>query len=80
MPDAEPIYRLITTLLDPTTSPAQEPVALYRSRWTIETIFAKMKTTLKGADVILRSKTPELVRQDFWDLLLAQHVLRKLML
>jgi hypothetical protein len=27
-----------------------------------------------------RSKTPELVRQDFWDLLLAQHVLRKLML
>ncbi|MDL1864563.1 hypothetical protein FBQ90_05065 [Betaproteobacteria bacterium PRO5] len=39
-----------------------------------------MKTTLKGADVILRSKTPELVRQEFWGLLLAHHVVRKLML
>jgi hypothetical protein len=46
----------------------------------IETSFAEMKTTLKGADAILRSKTPELVRQEFWGLLLAHHVVRKLML
>ncbi|WP_350283773.1 transposase [Nitrosomonas sp.] len=65
MPDAEPIYLLMTTLLDSTAAPAQELAALYQSRWTIETIFAEMKTTLKGADVILRSKTPELVRQEF---------------
>ena len=80
VPDAEPIYRLMTTLLDPATAPAQELAALYQSRWTIETTFAEMKTTLKGADVILRSKTPELVRQEFWGLLLAHHVVRKLML
>ena len=43
-------------------------------------IFAEIKTTLKGADIILRSKTPVLVRQEFWGLLLAHHVVRKLML
>ena len=77
---AEPIYRLMTTLLDPITAPAQELAALYQTRWTIETTFPEMKTTLKGADVVLRSKTPELVRQEFWGLLLAHHAVRKLML
>jgi IS4 transposase len=77
---AEPIYRLITTLLDPEQAPAQELAALYHARWTIETTFAELKTTLKGADIVLRSKTPELVRQEFWGLLLAHHVVRKAMI
>ena len=77
---AEPIYRLITTLVDPEQAPAQELAALYHARWTIETTFAELKTTLKGADIVLRSKTPELVRQEFWGLLLAHHVVRKAMI
>lgn len=76
----EPIYRLITTLLDAEHYPANELAALYHQRWRIETTFAEIKTTLKGADVVLRSKTPELVRQEFWGLLLAHHGVRKLML
>ena len=78
--DAEPVYRLITTLLDSEQCPADELAALYHERWSIETAFAEIKTTLKGADIVLRSKTPELVRQEFWGLLLAHHVVRKLML
>ena len=78
--EAEPVYRLITTLLDSGQYPADELAALYHERWSIETTFAEIKTTLKGADIILRSKTPELVRQEFWGLLLAHHVVRKLML
>lgn len=78
--DAEPVYRLITTLLDTEQCPADELAALYHVRWSIETTFAEIKTTLKGADIVLRSKTPELVRQEFWGLLLAHHVVRKLML
>jgi hypothetical protein len=78
--DAEPVYRLITTLLDSEQYPADELAALYHARWSIETTFAEVKTTLKGADIVLRSKTPELVRQEFWGLLLAHHVVRKLML
>jgi len=76
---AEASYRLITTLLDPRQAPARELAELYQSRWAIESTFAEMKTTLKGADVVLRSKTPELVRQEFWGLLLAHHVVRKMM-
>ena len=79
MPSAEPVYRLITTLLDPEHAPAEELAALYHARWSIETTFAEIKTTLKGSEVILRSKTPELVRQEFWGLLLAHHVTRKMM-
>lgn len=78
--NAEPVYRLITTLLDCDRYPADELAALYHERWSIETTFAEIKTTLKGADIVLRSKTPELVRQEFWGLLLAHHVVRKLML
>ena len=78
--NAEPVYRLITTLLDSEHYPADELAALYHARWRIETAFAEIKTTLKGADIVLRSKTPELVRQEFWGLLLAHHVVRKLML
>lgn len=78
--NAEPVYRLITTLLDCDQYPADELAALYHERWSIETTFAEIKTTLKGADIVLRSKTPELVRQEFWGLLLAHHVVRKLML
>lgn len=78
--DAEPVYRLITTLLDAEQYLADELAALYHVRWSIETTFAEIKTTLKGADIVLRSKTPELVRQEFWGLLLAHHVVRKLML
>ena len=66
--DAEPIYRLITTLLDSGQYLADELAALYHERWRMETTFAEIKTTLKGADIVLRSKTPELVRQEFWGL------------
>ncbi|WP_143449591.1 IS4 family transposase, partial [Iodobacter sp. BJB302] len=79
LPDAEPLYRLITTLLDEKTAPAEELAALYHARWDIETTFAELKTTLKGADIILRSKTPDLVKQEFWGLLLAHHITRKVM-
>jgi len=78
--DAESVYRLITTLLDSEQYPADELAALYHARWSIETTFAEIKTTLKGADIVLRSKTPELVCQEFWGMLLAHHVVRKLML
>ncbi|MCX7206298.1 MAG: IS4 family transposase [Proteobacteria bacterium] len=79
MPDAEPLYRLITTLLDANTAPAKELAELYQSRWSIETSFAEIKTTLKGSDIVMRSKTPDLLKQEFWGLLLAHHVVRKMM-
>jgi hypothetical protein len=77
--DAESLYRLVTTLLDPAAAPAEELVALYHERWEIETALDELKTHLRGAQVVLRSKTPELVRQECYGLLLAHFALRGLM-
>jgi len=77
--DAEPLYRLVTTILDPAAAPAAELAALYHARWEIEGALAELKTHLRGARMVLRSKTPELVRQEFWGLLLAHFAVRGLM-
>lgn len=77
--DAEQIYRLITTILDPTQAPAKELAALYHERWEIETALDELKTHLRGAQIVLRSKTPELVEQEFYGLLMAHFAIRGLM-
>lgn len=77
--DAEPLYRLITTILDPEQAPASELAALYPQRWEIETALDELKTHLRGRGVILRSKTPEGVVQEFYGLLLAHFAVRGLM-
>lgn len=77
--DAEPLYRLITTVLDHTQAPAKELAALYHERWEIETALDELKTHLRGAQIVLRSKTPELVQQEFFGLLMAHFAIRGIM-
>jgi hypothetical protein len=72
-------YRLVTTLLEPQRAPAAELATLYHERWEMETAFDEFKTHLRGAQRVLRSKTPELVRQEAWGFLLAHFALRALM-
>jgi hypothetical protein len=79
VPGAEPIYRLLTTILDAKRAPAKELAALYHERWEIETTLDELKTHLRGAQIVLRSKTPELVRQEFYGLLIAHFAIRGLM-
>jgi hypothetical protein len=76
---AEPIYRLVTSILDHERAPAQELAALYHDRWEIETALDELKTHLRGAKIVLRSKTPDLVRQEFYGLLMAHFAIRGLM-
>ena len=76
--DAEPIYRLVTSLLDPAQAPAPELAALYHERWEIETALDELKTHLRGANIVLRSKTPDLVRQEFYGLIMAHFAIRSL--
>ena len=76
---AEPSYRLVTNMLDPAQAPAHELAALYHERWEIETALDELKTHLRGANIILRSKTPDLVRQEFYGLLMAHFAVRALM-
>ena len=79
VPDTEDIYRLICTVLDADTAPAKELAALYHERWEIETAFGELKTHLRGARIVLRSKSPELVLQEFYGLLMAHFAIRGLM-
>lgn len=72
-------YRLVTTVLEPARGPAHELARLYHERWEMETAFDEFKTHLRGARRVLRSKTPELVRQEAWGFLLAHFALRALM-
>jgi hypothetical protein len=76
---AEPLYRLVTTILDHEQAPAAELAAVYHDRWEIETAFDELKTHLRGARIVLRSKTPDLVRQEFYGLLMAHFAVRGLM-
>jgi hypothetical protein len=77
--DAEPLYRIATSILNPDTAPAHELAALYHQRWEIESSFDELKTHLRGARIVLRSKTPDLVRQEFYGFLLAHFAIRGLM-
>jgi hypothetical protein len=76
---AEPIYRLLTTILDHEKAPATELAALYHERWEIETALDELKTHLRGSKIVLRSKTPDLVRQEFYGLMMAHFAIRGLM-
>lgn len=77
--EAEPIYRMLTTILDYEKAPAAELAALYHERWEIETALDELKTHLRGSKIVMRSKTPDLVRQEFYGLMMAHFAIRGLM-
>lgn len=77
--DTEPRYRLLTTLLDPGTAPALELAALYHQRWEVEAVFDELKTHLRQSRRVLRSKTAELVQQEFYGWVLAHYAVRWLL-
>jgi hypothetical protein len=73
-------YRLITTLLDPEQAPADELAGLYPMRyWVSEGFNREIKAILSAARIVLRSKTPAMVIQELYGLLLAQYAVRILM-
>jgi hypothetical protein len=76
---SEETIRLITSILDWKEAPAAELAALYHERWEFETTLDEFKTHLRGARTVLRSQTPELVKQEVYGILLAHFALRGLM-
>jgi hypothetical protein len=71
---------LITTLLDPADLSVAEAIALYPWRWEEESTLKEVKEVLlQGKEPLLRSKTPELVEQELYGLLLAHFVVRSVM-
>jgi hypothetical protein len=60
------LFRLATTIMDPLRAPAKDLAILYHERWDIEGFFKQIKSVQLNDARILRSKSPDGVRQEFW--------------
>jgi len=78
VPDAEPFYRAVTSISGPQEAPAEELAGLYPDRWKSRAA-GRTQDALRGARIVLRSKTPELVRQEFYGFMMAHFAIRGLM-
>jgi len=71
------VFALVTTLLDPDSAPAADLAELYHLRWQAETGIADLKTTQRGGpEIVLRSKSPVMVAQEFWAMLCVYQAVR----
>jgi hypothetical protein len=61
---------LVTTVTGWQAAPAPVLASAYHSRWEHETANAQVKTVLRGPGRVLRSGSPDLVRQETWGYLL----------
>lgn len=77
-PDADP-YRLISTITDWHQTIAPDLAAAYHQRWEFEIALDEIETHQTGHSRVLRSKSPELIRQEIWGILLAHYAIRTLM-
>jgi Transposase DDE domain len=68
-------FRLVTTLLDPIAAPATALAELYHQRWEIELCYSELKTRLRGPGFLLRSRSPDLIRQEMFAFLVVYQAL-----
>jgi Transposase DDE domain len=73
------VYQLITTILDPDDVSAEDLALVYEQRWEIENVLDELKTHQRGPRTVLRSKSPNLVRQEIWGHLCCHYAIRTLM-
>ncbi|MGW7198510.1 IS4 family transposase [Streptomyces chryseus] len=78
--DGGETIRLLTDLLDPQAWPAGELAALYHERWEVESAYRQLKTFQRGRAEVLRSVSPELVRQKIWAHLALHHCLNRIIM
>ncbi|MGF0316470.1 transposase [Nocardia fluminea] len=66
-------------MLDPEQATTAELAATYHHRWEIETSFAEIETRQRSSYRVLRSHSPEMVRQEIWGMLTTHYAIRELM-
>jgi hypothetical protein len=72
-------FTLVTDVLDPQVLTAEAAAAAYASRWQLETCFDELETSIRGgAAVVLRSKTPDMIRQEIYAMLCCYQAIRVL--
>jgi hypothetical protein len=69
---------VLTTILDVPCAPAQALAEAYHQRWEHEGANAQIKTQLRGPGRVLRSKSPDMVRQEIYGYLLTHYAIAAL--
>jgi hypothetical protein len=69
---------LMTTILEAGQARSDELADTYHLRWEQETGHDQLKTHLRGPGRLLRSRLPELVKQEIWAWLIVHYALAKL--
>jgi hypothetical protein len=72
------VIALITTITEMTAAPAPLLAQAYHQRWEHETGNAQLKTHLRGPGRVLRSKSPDMVRQEIYGYLLTHYAISAL--
>ena len=72
------LIALMTTITDPRAAPASLLAEAYHQRWEHETGNDQIKTHLRGPGRVLRSKSPDMIRQEIYGYLLAHHAISAL--
>lgn len=72
-------FALVTDILDPELLSCEQAAAAYASRWQLETCFDELETSMRGgAAVVLRSKSPPMIRQEIYAMLCCYQAIRTL--
>jgi hypothetical protein len=69
---------LLCTITDPAQASAEVLAQAYHDRWEHETGNNQLKTHLRGPGRVLRSRSPDMVRQEIYGYLLTHHALSAL--
>ena len=72
-------FTLVTDLLDPAALSPEQAAAAYARRWQLETCFDELETSIRGgAAIVLRSKSPPMIRQEIYAMLCCYQAIRTL--
>jgi hypothetical protein len=77
-PGDDELICLVTTVTDLTRAPAQALAQAYHERWEHENANNQIKTHLRGPGRVLRSKSPDMVRQEIYGYLLTHYAIAAL--
>ncbi|MGO9160575.1 MAG: hypothetical protein ACLP7J_07645 [Streptosporangiaceae bacterium] len=72
------VIALVTTITGMTAAPAPALAEAYHQRWEHETGNAQLKTYLRGPGKVLRSRSPDMVRQEIYGYLRTHYLLTEL--
>lgn len=76
--DAEEDSLLVTSILDHKCAHADDLIELYNRRCHVDIALDKLRTYMNGSKIVLKSKKPDLVHQEFYGMMMAHFAVRSL--